>query len=784
MKTKGNDYISYPDNYSTPSNDISKNAGYGRLIETPNGNSSFLEKKSTRQASQTSQNFKTKKEFFGQGEFHFGFEKENERFFNNTNFSKQRMQPQENLNKRFNTKNQYQRERSRKFFLMKQAEFLSKIDQNHTVINESFGQDFGQPSSIRRKFPNGFKKGSSFPNGNSPNDNFSFQYRDQKDLQFDPRRIYRGAKNSYQVNENLLGKRQKIQLNVEINEEIFPRHRQYYYPFPRVSPQVAPGPRVSPYVSTNATFVNSDDLMPVDDFWSKRDSISRSRHLRNEEPPSQWVNPRKRVKVVNRFDFPGFAPIAKREVFKQNNIDLKTPMFHRINKQPNTIRPSMSHSKETPMKNWFQQTPLLREEKIAEEQNVRLIKLRSQPFNQALMKRVDLNDFSRVNEVNVNNEMTIEETVDGRLFGQLQKKEFMVQCNKCECVVAKIDTGQKHFLISTEGSRDIYANFEMLNLSSLTCKSEAYPLENLKKILIGMLLRQETRPQMLDLNIFEIKLLHAVLVKRFKGFYVNSKLKLNKPHKRKITTFSDSDSFTRFLEKKRLRSGENKGDYLDIINQKHIVFNENDLSQIDKQQFTADFLNVLVENEPMKRLEEQLKFVLSRGEQSLIIKFLDEKKGQTPEQIDRSLKTNRYAVEVEFYQDYFGALAKKHGVPIEKFYFPRNKNKLVSNSHKTINKSYMANITLNSDYVKKMTGFIRDELLTMEKDTIRNKINNKIEKWNSFLLRKLSFEREDQILGLFDNFIKSNILENDKFKLPWSVKQIDSAIATVLDQLR
>ena len=424
-----------------------------------------------------------------------------------------------------------------------------------------------------------------------------------------------------------------------------------------------------------------------------------------------------------------------------------------------------------------------KEEKIAKDQNAGLIKFQNCRFNQNKIQ-IDLRkNFKEIQKLDIPNDLLIRPEPRGRLTSH-KGKEFMVQCRGCACVVAKIDTARRNFFISTQDSKDIYANFQLVNVSPLVNKSDAYPLENLKKILISMLLRQKIQPQMLDLNIFEIKLLHAVLVKRFKSFYLNSKLKLRKSHRKILKNFANLNSFSEFLETKRVNVGINQGRFHDKINQKSIFYCEQDIDNIDKQQFTTAFLNILVENEPLKRLEEQLKFVLSRAEQSLIVEFLDKDKGKTPEQIDKSLKTNRYKVEVEFYQKYFHEFAKCHRIPIEKFYFPRNKNKLVSNSHKTINKSYMGNITLNAIYVNKMTKYIHEHLLKVEKETIRTKINNKIDKWNSFLLRKLNFEREEDIVEHFDNFINRNILDNDKFKLPWSVKQIESAISTVLDQLR
>lgn len=423
-----------------------------------------------------------------------------------------------------------------------------------------------------------------------------------------------------------------------------------------------------------------------------------------------------------------------------------------------------------------------REEKLARDYGVGLLKLESRRLNQRKCKAELKGGFEQIESLDLEKDLLVRPEPSGKLFAR-RGKEFMVQCRGCRCVVARVDTARRNFFISTGDSRDIFANFQMANVSAAVAKGEAYPLENLKKVLVHMLLRRPIQPQMLDLNIFEIKLLHAVLVKRFKGFYLNSKIKLKKSHRRALKDAANLHSFAEFLETKRVKGGARAGFFRDAVNQKAIFFAEADIEDIEKTHFSPAFLNILVENEPLKRLEEQLKFVLSRAEQSLIVEFLRESKQQSPEQIDKSLKTNRYRVEVEFYAKFFSEFAKAHRIPIEKFYFPRNKNKLVSNSHKTINKSYMGNITLNPAYVAKMTAFIRGRLLEAEKETIRTKINNKIEKWNSFLLRKINFEREDRVLEHFDEFISTNILDNDKFKLPWSVKQIESAISTVLEQL-
>jgi hypothetical protein len=423
-----------------------------------------------------------------------------------------------------------------------------------------------------------------------------------------------------------------------------------------------------------------------------------------------------------------------------------------------------------------------KEEKLANDYDAGLIKLQIKDLETDIGSK-RYSNFSKIKELDLKNEILVKPGASGSLFKK-SAKELMLKCQNCECVVAEIETARRNYFISLPQSNQIFANFKLDNVSSIINKGESYPLQNLKKILMNMLLRKNIEPQMLDLNIFEIKLLHAVLIKRFKSFYVNSSTKMKKSPKQIVREHNIGNTFHEFLETKTVHKGLMKGFYKDTINQKNIFYNSENLKSINEHQFTSVFLNILTENEPSKRLEEQLKFVLSRAEQSLIVDFLRNIKNKTPEEIDKSLKTNRYSVEVEFYAKYFSSFAKEHGVPIEKFYFPRNKNKLVSNSHKTINKSYMRNITLNAEYVAKMKAHIQDNLLKLEKETIRVKINNKIEKWNSFLLRKINFEKEENILDLFDSFIETNILKNDKFKLPWSVKQIEAAISIVLDHLQ
>ena len=681
-------------------------------------------------------------------------------------------------------------------FMTNKNEIIQKIYQNPVDLGHSFGENFGKTKWARKEFSHQTRRPRAVDSG-SPQANlisgsfkpspslgkrefFEFQQSGLTDRQRVPNHFENRTINNGQLNEDApLPTHTRLALAVDPRRPPLAALRNVFARNGLTAQGLFPGAHMiqvkKPKMKLKSTISNKN---------------SKTAHLSVvplQMRSSEWA-PTGPAKVAQSQSHaipnkPGLAGASNTNDFRMpiaaGTAGLCSPGAPRESLCSTSNGESHSGAQE------FGKTSILqaREEKLARDYNVGLIKLESRRMNQRRLRAKLKGQFEQIHSLDLASDLLIRPEPRGRLF-QRERKEFMIQCGSCQCVVAKVDTARRNYFICTQNSRDVQANFKLANVSSIVNKSEAYPLESLKKVLTHMLLRQPIQPQMLDLNIFEIKLLHAVLVKRFKGSYLNSKIKLRKNHRKLLKSFGDVNSFAEFLESKRVPSGLKQGHFKDVINQKSIYFSEGDIEDIEKKQFTAGFLNVLIENEPLKRLEEQLKFVLSRAEQSLIVEYLKRHKQQTPEQIDKSLKTNRYQVEVEFYEEYFFEYAKCHRIPIEKFYFPRNKNKLVSNSHKTINKSYMGNITLNPDYVAKMTRHIRERLLRIEKDTIRVKINNKIEKWNSFLLRKLNFEREDRILAHFNDFINSNILENDKFKLPWSVKQIESAISTVLEQLR
>lgn len=382
--------------------------------------------------------------------------------------------------------------------------------------------------------------------------------------------------------------------------------------------------------------------------------------------------------------------------------------------------------------------------------------------------------FISENEISKILNLNISKTKDGEFIFDNNSKNLLIQCKCCSNTLAKINPENKNFNLSN--SSKTASNLKISNSSKIKSKFKISPLENLKNILIRLLMNETIDEELLDLNIFEIKLIDAIFKKRLNTYSFNSRLKSNQ---------TSNFSLKTILDKKIIDIDENGNNiYQDIINySKQIHFTEKDVKNIYPKIFEPDFLKLFCKKDPVKRAEEQLKFVLSRGEQFLFNKFLQEKKGYLPNEIETELKLDRYKLEEEFYQFYFGEISNEHKISIYKFYFPRNKNKFSSKSHKSINKNYINNLKLNQNYIDIIKTFIKDTLMNQEKDTIRNKIKNKIEKWNNFILKKLDFSKDEDLLIEFDKYINNNIIKNNKFKLPWSISQVKTAISIVFKHI-
>ena len=153
-------------------------------------------------------------------------------------------------------------------------------------------------------------------------------------------------------------------------------------------------------------------------------------------------------------------------------------------------------------------------------------------------------------------------------------------------------------------------------------------------------------------------------------------------------------------------------------------------------------------------------------------------------EIEQRIKTSKSSLEKQFYQKYFGEIATLNNISLFKFYFPRNNCKYSSISiHKSINKDYLRYISMNSKFINEIKKYINEKLFEEEKNLIEIRLNNKIEKLKKKILKFFECKTENSIIEQFDFFINKKIRNNNQFKLPWSIFQLQKAIENVLDYI-
>ncbi len=185
------------------------------------------------------------------------------------------------------------------------------------------------------------------------------------------------------------------------------------------------------------------------------------------------------------------------------------------------------------------------------------------------------------------------------------------------------------------------------------------------------------------------------------------------------------------------------------------------LIRVDKY-FLYEKLKELGASESLKRPEENYKFVFKR-----CLKHMKEDfKNLHPE------KLKKKDFERSFYEHYFQAVVKKHHIPIESFFHPKNSKTKTKDSPKTINAAYVDNISKSEEFVHDFTKYLNQTLETECREIIDSKINGLIQKWES---EYEDSNHNEKIIGEISDYIE----KNKKCKLPWTVKEVQEAIASV-----
>lgn len=182
---------------------------------------------------------------------------------------------------------------------------------------------------------------------------------------------------------------------------------------------------------------------------------------------------------------------------------------------------------------------------------------------------------------------------------------------------------------------------------------------------------------------------------------------------------------------------------------------------ISKREDLENNIKLILNDGSHKRPEENYKFVFKR-----CLDYMKEAFRKSHPEI------NKKNMERKFYEHYFLDISKETGIPLEHFFDPKNGACDEANVPKTINGTYIKNISKSDEFKKEFTAFMTGELRTENLNSLTGKIDALITKWEKQIADAKSLP--DVIES-----IRKDIEKNKKAKLPWTIKEIDEAIKSV-----
>ena len=190
-------------------------------------------------------------------------------------------------------------------------------------------------------------------------------------------------------------------------------------------------------------------------------------------------------------------------------------------------------------------------------------------------------------------------------------------------------------------------------------------------------------------------------------------------------------------------------------------YNKNIKVKIDKY-FLFEKLQELASTESLKRPEENYKFVFKRCLKNMKERFKE----------SREEKLKKKDFERLFYEHYFKDVVELEKIPLESFYHPKNSKTKTKNCPKTINNTYIENISKSQSFVNDFLEYLNGPLEKEYREVIDSKITGLIQRWeDEFELKS----RSDAVIDDICNYIE----KNKKCKLPWNIKEVQEAIYSV-----
>jgi hypothetical protein len=130
-------------------------------------------------------------------------------------------------------------------------------------------------------------------------------------------------------------------------------------------------------------------------------------------------------------------------------------------------------------------------------------------------------------------------------------------------------------------------------------------------------------------------------------------------------------------------------------------------------------------------------------------------------------------MERRFYESYFLDISRSIGLPLEHFFDPKNGTSDGGNVPKTINGTYIKNISKSEAFKREFIAFMTSSLRQENLNSLQGKIDALITKWEKQIADGAS-------VGETVAEIRTDIEKNKKAKLPWTIREIDEAIKSVL----
>lgn len=162
-----------------------------------------------------------------------------------------------------------------------------------------------------------------------------------------------------------------------------------------------------------------------------------------------------------------------------------------------------------------------------------------------------------------------------------------------------------------------------------------------------------------------------------------------------------------------------------------------------------------------KRPEENYKFVFKR-----CLDYMKENFRRQHPEIKKALLDRR------FYEHYFLKISEQTGLCLEHFFDPKNTPSEDPNIPKTINGTYIKNISKSEAFTREFKAFMNGSLRAENLASLQIKIDALVTKWEKVIA-------ELNNIGEATARLRKDVETNKKAKLPWTIREIDDAITSV-----